>query len=94
MRDNVLEMIDLRGTLNMSKIMLDNLTISRLPIIEKYYKRNDLHIQNYLYSLVLWDEIICVEEEDFVGYSSCNERNYIIGKKSMGRSIPLKRRTF
>lgn len=79
----------------MGKILLDNLTISRLPIARKYYK-NDLNIQNYLYSLILWDKIICVDEEGFLEYSSYNRRrNYdIFVKKGMSGSVQYKRKTF
>lgn len=63
----------------MGKILLDNLTISHLPIMKKYYEKNDLHLKNYLYSLILWDKIICIEEDDFCSFGSYNRRrnNYI-----------------
>ncbi len=75
----------------MGEILLDNLTISRLPIIKKYFEKNDKHLQNYLYSLILWDKIICIEEDDFRNF---DKNNYIFAKKGIGRSVLIKRRTF
>ena len=80
----------------MGEILLDNLTISRLPFIMEYFEKNDIHLQNYLYSLILWDKIICVEEADFWRFSDRNRsRKYkIIFVTNRHDSDSIKRRSF
>ncbi len=60
----------------MGEILLDNLSITRLPIGYVYLDRNNKHIQNYLYSLILWDMIICIDEDDSIS-TSCSRRNLL-----------------
>lgn len=57
----------------MGEILLDNLSITRLPIEYGYLDRNNVHIQNYLYSLILWDMIICINE-DYPSTTSSSRR--------------------
>ncbi len=45
----------------MGKILWDNSSIARLPIKTNFLDKKDWYIQNYLYSLVLWDQIICID---------------------------------
>lgn len=49
----------------MGKILLDNLSISQVFMGYKSFDEKNTYIQNYIYSLVLWDEIICVQDSRF-----------------------------
>lgn len=62
----------------MGEILLDNLSITRLPIEYGYLDRNNVHIQNYLYSLILWDIIICIDED--YPYSTSRSRRNLLRK--------------
>lgn len=47
----------------MREILLDNLSVFHLPI-NRDFDKNNTYFQNYIFSLVLWDKIICIQPMD------------------------------
>lgn len=59
----------------MRKVLLDNLSLLRLPKKSSPINKNDIHFQNFIYSMVLWDKVACIKHNR--EYFFLNESDYL-----------------
>lgn len=53
----------------MGEILFDNLSVAQVFVGTECFNKDNVYIQNYIYSLVLWDKIICVQHRGKGGRS-------------------------
>lgn len=47
----------------MRKVLLDNLSLKRLPKKNGPINKKDVHFQNFIYSMILWDNVVCINHD-------------------------------